>query len=464
MRATSVAQIHTKPTFYSSIMPTTPERDILTVSQLNRAAKQLLEMNFPMVWVEGEISNFTQPSSGHWYFTLKDAGGQIRCAMFRGNNIYVKPRPKSGDKVKVRGRVSLYEGRGDFQLIADQVEMAGFGELQRQFELLKQSLQQQGLFDQSHKQAPPAIPKRIAAVTSPSGAAIRDVISVMKRRMPSIPITIIPCAVQGTEAPGQIIRALEIAESHEEFDVILLCRGGGSIEDLWAFNDETLARKIFQCRKPVVSAVGHEVDFTIADFVADVRAPTPSAAAELLSPNGQELVQRFSSLGRQLEQSTLRILAHRLERLLQLHKRLKHPREKLEQWSQTLDQFEIRLHQQIKAKIGISRQNFHHIEKRLFRATPENSITQEKMALGLTTQKLKDLMHAKLRIICQQLEHSTQRLNSASPLNIMSRGYSIVTNQSNEIVKSVDDVTLGETLKVKLADGTITAKAHEKSH
>ncbi|VUD68975.1 Exodeoxyribonuclease 7 large subunit [Thalassocella blandensis] len=438
------------------------DSDIYSVTQLNRSVKQLLEKNFPMVWVEGEISNFTQPSSGHWYFTLKDAGGQIRCAMFRGNNMYIKPRPKAGDKVKVRGRVSLYEGRGDFQLIIEHLEAAGFGELQRQFEKLKLSLQQEGLFDPAAKQAVPTLPRHIAAITSPSGAAIRDVISVLKRRMPSIPITIIPCAVQGEEAPRQLLQALDIAERREEFDVILLCRGGGSIEDLWAFNNEMLARRIYQCKKPIVSAVGHEIDFTIADFVADVRAPTPSAAAELLSPNGQELSLRFSSLARQLEQGILRQLSHKLNLLTQLNKRLKHPRDKLEQFSQALDQLEIRLTQGVFAALKSQKKSLEYTQNRLIRENPAQGIEQEKLAVLRLKQKLTDLITAKLRITAQRLEISTYRLNGTNPLNIMSRGYSITTNCYNKIIQSVKDVELDEELYIKLSDGTIKTKVTEK--
>lgn len=439
------------------------DQKILSVTQLNRSAKQLLERNFPNIWVEGEISNFTQPSSGHWYFTLKDAGGQVRCAMFRGSNLYIKPRPKSGDKVKVRGRVSLYEGRGDFQLIIEHLESAGFGDLQRQFEQLKQSLQQEGLFSPETKQTLPTIPKHIAAVTSPSGAAIRDVISVLKRRMPNIPITIIPCPVQGEDAPRQIMKALDIAEQHDEFDVILLCRGGGSIEDLWAFNSEALARKIFQCRKPIVSAVGHEVDFTIADFVADVRAPTPSAAAELLSPNGQEISLRFTSLSRHLEQHLTRLLTQNLEQLNNLKKRLKHPRDKLEQWSQTLDQFEIRLNNSMQSILNRQHHTQKNLSLRLNRENPQRRIEIEREKVTAHLQSLSKAIRWQMTQRRQQFDHLTQSLDQVSPLQTMKRGYTITSDEQGRVLHSASQVETDSILNIAFADGEVMAKTVRKT-
>src|SRR5690554_997535 len=272
-------------------------RDILSVSQLNRRAKQLLETHLPLLWVEGELSNVSQPSSGHWYFTLKDAQAQVRCAMFRNRNQLVRFIPQQGQQVLIRARVSLYEGRGDYQLIAEHLEESGAGALQRAFDELKLKLAAEGLFEQSCKQPLPSLPRHIAVITSPTGAAVRDILSVLKRRFPAIPVTVIPVAVQGKEAAPQIVKAIEQANRSGLFDVLVVGRGGGSLEDLWPFNEEIVARAIFASALPVVSAVGHEVDFTIADFVADLRAATPTAAAELLAPVEHEL-RASISIGR----------------------------------------------------------------------------------------------------------------------------------------------------------------------
>lgn len=434
-------------------------QEVLTVTQLNRSAKRLLEQHFNHVVVEGEISNFTQPSSGHWYFTLKDNTGQVRCAMFRGQNMYVRPRPKNGDKVKATAKVSLYEGRGDFQLIVDKIEAAGAGNLQQQFEQLKQALFQQGLFDEGLKQALPKQPEHIAVVTSPTGAAIRDVVSVLKRRMPSIPVTIIPCAVQGEDAPGQIQRALEIAENDARFDVILLCRGGGSIEDLWAFNNEALARRIVACKKPVVSAVGHEIDFTIADFVADVRAPTPSAAAELLSPDANELLRRVHTLSRTLQQSMQRTLQHATNQVAVLRQQLKHPKDKLQNWSQNLDQLEVRLlraQQQAQAR---ATQRLSEQERRLMRETPTLLIQQHHSQVQQFQQRLQRAVHTQLSQHNKQLAFLMQSLDHVSPLNIMQRGYTITTDAKGRVLQSAKEVSPAQALTIQFADGKVSATA-----
>src|SRR5690625_2927780 len=264
-------------------------RDVLSVSQLNRRSKQILETHLPLVWVEGEVSNLSRPSSGHWYFTLKDDQAQVRCAMFRNRNQLVRFNPAQGQQLLLRARVSLYEGRGDYQLIVEHMEEAGFGALQRAFEELKTRLSQEGLFASERKRPLPTLPKHIGVITSPTGAAIRDILSVLKRRFPAVPVTVLPVPVQGKEAAPAIVSALDLANRSELFDVLILARGGGSLEDLWPFNEEAVARAIYASRTPVVSAVGHEVDFSIADFVADVRAPTPSAAAELVDRKSTRL-------------------------------------------------------------------------------------------------------------------------------------------------------------------------------
>jgi len=266
-------------------IPSSDDRDIYSVGRLNAEARGLLEGAFPLIWVQGELSNVSRPSSGHLYFTLKDANAQVRCAMFRGNNRFLKFRPADGAQVVVRASLSLYEARGDYQLIVQSMEEAGDGALQRAFEALKQKLAAEGLFEAAHKRALPTLPKRIGVITSPTGAAIRDILSVLKRRFPAIPVLIYPVAVQGQAAGAEIAAMIRRADMRRDCDVLIIARGGGSLEDLWAFNEEIVARAIFDCSIPTVSGVGHEVDFTIADFVADQRAPTPSVAAEMVSPD-----------------------------------------------------------------------------------------------------------------------------------------------------------------------------------
>jgi exodeoxyribonuclease VII large subunit len=310
--------------------------EILSVSDLNQQVRQLLEQSFAIIQVEGEISNFVCPSSGHWYFTLKDNRAQVRCALFRNRSRFLKYRPQNGDRVLLRAKVSLYEGRGEYQLIGEYLEAAGSGELQAAFEALKQKLQLEGLFDPKHKQTLPAIPQHIGVITSATGAAIQDILSVLKRRFPAIPISLYPAAVQGDGAPTQLIQALELANRSALCDVLILGRGGGSAEDLCAFNDEMLARKIFASTVPIVSAVGHEIDFSISDLVADVRAPTPSAAAELLSPDRDQLSQQFDIYHNRFSQLARQQLNQRQQQLEALRARLRHPGQRLQDQSQRL--------------------------------------------------------------------------------------------------------------------------------
>jgi exodeoxyribonuclease VII large subunit len=320
-------------------------REVLSVSDLNRQARELLEGEFPLVFVDGELSNLARPSSGHWYFTLKDDRAQIRCAMFRNRNRYINFKPVDGTQVIVHGKVSIYEGRGDFQLIAEQMEEAGDGALRRAYEQLKQKLHLEGLFDDDQKSPLPPLPQHIGVITSPSGAAVRDVLTVMRRRFPAISLTILPVQVQGDQAPDQIVAAIETANQYPDmaFDLLLVTRGGGSLEDLWAFNTEKVARAIHSSEIPVVSAIGHEIDFTIADFVADLRAPTPSAAAELISPDQNEWQQILAGYMNMFEGFMANQLSGMKATLSSLSRRLRHPGQRLEDQAQRLDDLEIRL-------------------------------------------------------------------------------------------------------------------------
>jgi exodeoxyribonuclease VII large subunit len=321
------------------------QRDVYSVSRLNREARGLLESAFPRLWVEGEISNLARPVSGHLYFTLKDARAQVSCALFRNRATRLGFSPENGSQVLIQAQVSLYEARGNYQLIVNQMEEAGDGALRRAFEQLKNRLHKEGLFEAQHKQPLPRLPRCIGVITSPSGAAIRDVLTVLRRRFPGIPVIIYPTQVQGETAAGQIVAAIQTADSRAECDVLLLTRGGGSLEDLWPFNEEVVARAVFACKLPMVSAVGHEIDFVITDFVADQRAATPSAAAELLSPDQTELDNRFRQLDSRLYALLRQRLQQHRDQLNWLTKRMQqsHPGRQLQQQAQRLDDLELRL-------------------------------------------------------------------------------------------------------------------------
>jgi len=433
---------------------------VLSVSQLNRLARQLLEDCFPLIWVEGEISNLSRPSSGHWYFTLKDKQAQVRCAMFRNRNFRLRFQPTDGAKVLVKGTLSLYENRGDYQLIAEDMQPAGAGQLAAQFELLKQKLQAEGLFEASRKKPLPMPPRHIAAITSPTGAAIRDILSVLQRRSPSIRVTVIPVPVQGEQAPPAIVRALALAnklagEARQDFDVILLGRGGGSLEDLWAFNDERVARAIAASELPVVSAVGHEIDTTIADFVADVRAPTPSAAAELLSPDWREAAQKLESLQRRLHGHWLRALARQRQRLDWWQRRLQHPGQRLRQWTLRLDELELRLRQANQRLHRDQQRRLQLLHARLQRHHPGQQLRQLQTRLDFCARQLPLLIRQLLQQHRQRLRAQAQMLNSVSPLNTLQRGYAIVSDTRGTVLRSAAQTQPGTVLRARLAEGQL---------
>lgn len=434
------------------------ERQILTVSQLNRASKDLLETYLPLLWVEGELTNFAQPSSGHWYFTLKDSKAQVRCAMFRNRNMGVKFRPDNGQKVVVRGKVSLYEGRGDYQLIAEHMEPAGFGDLQRQFEWLKNALQEQGLFNSEHKQSLPQWPQKLGVITSPTGAAVHDILHVLKRRYPSLPVVIIPVAVQGVEAPAQIAQALHYANQHALCDVLIVARGGGSLEDLWAFNEEVVARAIFASQIPIISAVGHEVDFTIADFVADVRAPTPSAAAELVAPNQLDVQQQFQRHYRALQQATKQYLQQLQQRLQYTRARLKHPGDKLIRQAQALDQLELRLRRALKHVLANYKRRVEVVQRRLQQQSPSQLLQQNHNALNYLHKRLQAATSATLNSKQQQLHKIQRVLQSVSPLQTLNRGYAIVTDSNGSVLRDASTSKPGDTVQAQLQKGQLVCQ------
>ncbi len=447
-------------TTYNVPNNTSPKRDTLTISQLNRQAKRLLEGNFPSVWVEGEISNFARPSSGHWYFTLKDNNAQVRCAMFRSSNARLRFQPEAGQHVMARAKLSLFEARGDYQLIVEHMEPVGDGALARAFEALKNKLHQEGLFDTDNKQPLPQLPRHIAVITSPTGAAIRDILTVLARRFAGIAVTILPTAVQGQGAGQNIAAAIETAnqlaaEGHYDFDVILTGRGGGSMEDLWAFNEELVARAIYNSHLPVVSAVGHEVDFTIADFVADVRAPTPSAAAELLSPDSREIMETFNGFEQLLHNQLQRLLENKKQQLDHLRSNLRHPGNRLQEHHQRLDELEMRLLNSWRNQNQQQQLNIEVLHARLKQQTPLHLIEQLKLKTAHLYQRL-------ARQIQQQLEHQRQRLtttmhllDTVSPLATLERGYAIVTDADGNIISDSNTVKAGQKISTRLAKGQL---------
>lgn len=434
---------------------TSTERRIISVSQLNRSVRQLLEQNLPMLWIEGEISNLARPGSGHWYLTLKDAGAQVRCAMFRKNQARVRFTPSNGMQVLVRCKAGLYEGRGEFQLVIEHMEEAGSGALQRQFEQLKARLSDEGLFDAQHRQPLPTSIARIGVITSPSGAAIKDVLAVLARRFPATAVSIYPSLVQGEQAASQLVDGIQRANRDARCDVLLVTRGGGSLEDLWCFNEESVARAIFASRLPIVSAVGHEIDVTIADFVADHRAATPSAAAELLSPDGVEIDRQFKALRAQLADAISRRIRDLQQRNDFLSQRLRHPEQRLGEQRRHL--------RQLRGRLLLAQTLFQErrqvqlaaLQSRIQRQHPSQALTAHKDSLQRAVQRLQLGVEHCLRRAQQRFNQTTHLLDAVSPLKTVGRGYAIVRDGHGVVIKSVKGVRSGDQLKAQVGDGEI---------
>ncbi|MBV6789427.1 exodeoxyribonuclease VII large subunit [Xanthomonas euvesicatoria] len=432
---------------------------ILTPSQLNSLARDLLEGSFPLVWVEAELSSVTRPASGHLYFTLKDARAQIRCAMFKPKSTWLKFQPREGLRVLARGRLTLYEARGDYQLVLDHMEEAGEGALRRAFDELRARLAAEGLFDAERKQVLPAHVQRLAVITSPSGAAVRDVLSVLARRFPLLEVDLLPSLVQGDSAAAQITSLLQRADASGRYDVILITRGGGSLEDLWAFNDERLARAIAAAQTPVVSAVGHETDFSLSDFVADVRAPTPSVAAELLVPDQRELVarvRRAQARMTQLQQHALGNAMQRADRLA-LRLRAQSPQARL----QLLHRRQQDAGRQLRARMT---QVLERLQARVQRGQAQLQAHNPQRQLAGLQQRLRALhpqaaMQRRLQHDQLQLRSIARSLEAVSPLATVARGYAIVTRPADgSVVRSAAEVVTGERLRAQLADGSIQVR------
>ena len=437
----------------------TPET--LTVSQLNRMAKRLLESHFDYVWIEGELSNLATPASGHWYFTLKDDAAQVRCAMFRNANQRVRLRPQNGQLVRIRARVSLYEGRGEFQLIVEFLEDAGAGALQRAFEALKLKLQNEGLFAPERKRDLPDFPERVAIVSSRSGAAVRDVITVLQRRFPAIELSLFPVPVQGEDAAPAMVAALESIYREDRFDAIILTRGGGSAEDLWAFNDESLARRIADSPIPLVSAVGHEIDFTIADFVADRRAPTPSAAAEMLSPDQREITGLLLGAEQTLSRQYRRHLRYLVSQVTALKARLRHPGDRLREQSQRLDDLDMRLRRAQAARLRHYQHDLSVFTHRLQGQSPASRVAQIKLGLSNLSGRAARSMAQHLQRANNGLALQSTRLTSLSPERTLERGYAIVMDESGKLVQSAAQVNPGDRITTRLGQGSLTSDVVE---
>lgn len=433
---------------------------VLTVSELNRHAKAVLEQTFPLLWVAGEISNFTRAASGHWYFTLKDGQAQVRCAMFRHKSQYMDFKPDNGMQVEVRALVTLYEARGEFQLSVESMRRAGLGALFEAFEKLKARLSLEGLFDPERKQALPAFPQRIGIITSPAAAALRDVLTTLRRRMPNIPALIYPVPVQGEGAAQKIAAAIQLAGQRRECDVLILCRGGGSIEDLWAFNEEAVARAIAACEIPVICGVGHETDFTIADFAADRRAPTPTAAAELATPHRADLLQRLAVLQAGLTRQAMRGLEQRMQQVDYLARRLLHPGTRIRNQQQHLGHLALRLKQSAPRLVEQQEWRVQRLASRLAAAAPATQALESR--LQQLRQRLDRAMESRLQGHQTSMQRLAANLQHLNPEAVLERGFSMVRAASGRIVRSSAELSLHEEVSMTFAHGSATARVTSK--
>ena len=446
-------------------LPKRPERDIYSVSRLNREVKMLLERGFGGLWLEAEVSNFSRPSSGHWYFSLKDAAAQVRCAMFRQRNMLCAFNVRDGQKVLVRGRIGLFEPRGEYQLIVDHMEDAGLGALQRQFEELCAKLEREGLFAAARKRLLPRLPKRIGIITSPTGAALRDILHVLARRFPATAVLIYPVPVQGAAAAAEIVAALEAAGRRAECDVLIIARGGGSLEDLWAFNDERLARAIVASPIAVITGIGHEIDFTIADFAADVRAPTPSAAAELVVPDAEEWLAAFGRFAARLQRGMRRRLEEHGNRLHWLMGRaaLVSPSARLGAQAQRLDELEQSLVRALRRRLLRHRERLAWIAGRAALVSPSTRLTQQRLRLENLHQRLCRAGRHTLNSRREKLQPLIRTLHAVSPLATLQRGYAIVSIEGGEILRNVAAAKPGVIIEARLAQGKLRAKVEGTS-
>jgi len=438
-------------------------QEIISVSEINRRAKSILEENFPFVWIQGEVSNFFSAASGHWYFSLKDESSEIRCAMFANRSHRITFEPKDGDHLVLNGTLSIFEGRGQYQIIVEHIELAGEGALLKAFEELKKKLLTEGLFDDSIKKKLPSYPRSIAVVTSPDGAVIQDIINVLSRRSPFFNLTVVPTLVQGEKAAPLICEALNKASNLENIDLIILARGGGSIEDLWAFNNEEVARAIVNCPVPLVSAVGHETDFTISDFVADIRAPTPSIAAEIISQPYSELKETLEGYQGYLLKSVESQFDSQRTHITNLIKRIRHPGDKLREIGQKVDYLETALIQEMHQKVSFKKNQLNLTQLSLQQNSPQNKVKEAKVYLQNASKDLLKAFNLKIERKRKLLGELVATIEAVSPLSVLARGYSIIsTEPEGKILSSSNQVKIGQTISAVLNKGSIKAEVKSK--
>ncbi|BCK32227.1 Exodeoxyribonuclease 7 large subunit [Vibrio cholerae] len=439
-------------------------RNIYTVSRLNSEVRLLLENEMGIVWLVGEISNFSAPVSGHWYLTLKDSQAQVKCAMFKGNNRLVNFKPQNGQQVLVKARLSLYEPRGDYQIILESMQPEGDGRLQQQFEQLKMQLAAEGLFAQTRKKPLPENPRCVGIITSRTGAALHDILHVLKRRDPNLPVVIYPTLVQGEEAAIQIAQAIGRANTRAECDVLIVGRGGGSLEDLWCFNHEIVARTIAASEIPIISAVGHEIDVTIADFVADVRAPTPSAAAELVSRDHRHKQQVLHQWQAKLASTMRHYLAQQETQFARLQYKLdkQHPQTRLERQQQQLDELSLRLEQKMQQRLATQQQRWDRLSHKIELHSPIHLIRQQRFNLIQQEQRINQSIQRYLIQSRHQLALLSEKLDAVSPLATLARGYSVTRTTQGELVRQSAQVKPGDTLVTQLMDGEILSTVNSR--
>jgi exodeoxyribonuclease VII large subunit len=434
--------------------------DIYSVSRLNSEVRLTLELQFQTLWLQGELSNFVAAASGHWYFSLKDSAAQVKCAMFKQANRNSSFRPQNGQQVLIRARISVYEPRGEYQLLAEFIETAGAGLLKQQFEQLKAQLQAEGLFDPARKKALPTQVQRVGVITSPTGAAVRDIVTVLNRRAPGIEVIVYPSQVQGETAAAQLRNMLSSAIRRNEVDVLIIGRGGGSLEDLWCFNDEALCRAVAACPIPIVSAVGHEIDFALTDFVADMRAATPSAAAELVSPDQSHVLDRILQLKNRLLQAQRSRMQQVAPKLLNLSQRLLalHPKRRLQQQQQRLDELQLRLSASAKRAVQAAQQQQLYLDKSLRQLSPAKTLLVHTQHINELERRLVNAQQLQLKQSKQQLAQLSSQLNTVSPLATLARGYSITFDDKQQVVTSSSQLKAGDTVAIKLAEGGFDAQ------
>ena len=439
---------------YHSVMNNiSNSRDIYTVSRLNREVRTILETAFPLLWIEAELSNFARPASGHWYFSLKDEAAQVKCAMFKNRNQLVKVLPANGKQVLVRARIGLYEPRGDYQLIIEHMEEAGDGALRRQFDLLKTKLANEGLFDAAHKKEIPKTATRVGIITSPSGAAIHDILTTLKRRFPMQKTIIYPTPVQGKGACNKIASAIHKANARQETDVLIIARGGGALEDLWEFNEEVVARAIYDSDIPVVTGIGHEVDFTIADFVADQRAATPTAAAEVISPDRYQQLQKISSIESRFVYLIQKNLQQKQQQVDWLSKRIRHPKDRLQSLQNKLNQLSQRNIRSIEGTLERSRYKIELLNAKVQQHEPSQRIQQLKLHYKNINKRFQLASNQAMMEKRQKLQHLVHTLDALSPLHTLKRGYAIIKDENNNIISQSKKVKRGQQIKTELDQG-----------